>query len=159
MTAYLAVKLAHLLSILVWVGGMAFAHFFLRPALPVLSPPQRLQLMLAVLARFLGAVTLAAPLAVASGWWMIDRVARQAAETGGSLVMPGSWTLMAVLGMLMLGIFVLIRVRLFPRFRDAVQAGRWPDAAVALAAIRQWVAVNLGLGLVTVVAAVMQLPG
>ena len=29
---YNALKLVHVLSIIVWVGGMVFAHFFLRPA-------------------------------------------------------------------------------------------------------------------------------
>ena len=28
----------HLLSLFVWIGGMVFAHFFLRPSLAVLEP-------------------------------------------------------------------------------------------------------------------------
>src|SRR5690606_13190855 len=42
-TAMLAALLlfVHLISIVVWVGGMAFAHFCLRPALPLLPPPER----------------------------------------------------------------------------------------------------------------------
>ena len=47
-----ALKLAHLLAIIVWVGGMVFAHFFLRPAAQSLEPPQRLRLMHDVAARF-----------------------------------------------------------------------------------------------------------
>lgn len=43
-----------------WVGGMLFARFFLRPALAVLDPPQRLRLMHEVLRRFFAAVTVAA---------------------------------------------------------------------------------------------------
>ena len=42
----------HLIGIVFWVGGMAFAHFCLRPALPLLAPPERLRLMHAVLTRF-----------------------------------------------------------------------------------------------------------
>ena len=46
-------KLLHLLAVLLWVGGMFFAHFILRPAaVEALEAPQRLKLMDAVLRRF-----------------------------------------------------------------------------------------------------------
>ena len=48
---YASLKLIHLLSIIVWVGGMVFAHFFLRPALQPLEPAVRMRLMADVLAR------------------------------------------------------------------------------------------------------------
>lgn len=64
---YATLKTLHLLSVIVWVGGMVFAHFFLRPALGVLEVPQRLRLMQAVLGRFFSAVLLAAGLALATG--------------------------------------------------------------------------------------------
>jgi uncharacterized membrane protein len=42
--------LIHLLSVVAWIGGMAFAHFCLRPvAAEQLPPPQRLPLLAAVL--------------------------------------------------------------------------------------------------------------
>ena len=31
---YATLKLLHILAIVVWIGGMVFAHFFLRPAVP-----------------------------------------------------------------------------------------------------------------------------
>ena len=31
---YATLKTLHVLSIIVWIGGMVFAHFFLRPPLP-----------------------------------------------------------------------------------------------------------------------------
>jgi uncharacterized membrane protein len=37
MTTMALLNLVHVL----WVGGMAFAHFFLRPAVQALDPPQR----------------------------------------------------------------------------------------------------------------------
>jgi hypothetical protein len=40
---YLTLKTLHVLAVGLWVGGMAFAHFFLRPALGTLEPPQRLK--------------------------------------------------------------------------------------------------------------------
>ena len=41
---YATLKLVHVLSLIVWIGGMVFAHFFLRPAVQALEPPQRLRL-------------------------------------------------------------------------------------------------------------------
>ena len=52
-------KAVHVLAVLVWVGGMVFAHFFLRPALVLLEPPQRLRLMHEVLRRFFAIVLVA----------------------------------------------------------------------------------------------------
>ena len=51
-----ALKTLHVMSVILWIGGMAFAHFFLRPSLGVLEPPARLALMTAVLGRFFRAV-------------------------------------------------------------------------------------------------------
>jgi len=43
----------HFAAVVVWIGGMVFAHFCLRPAaLATLQPPQRLPLMAAALGRF-----------------------------------------------------------------------------------------------------------
>jgi hypothetical protein len=43
MMLYATLKTIHLLSIIVWIGGMVFAHFFLRPAVAQLEPPLRLR--------------------------------------------------------------------------------------------------------------------
>ena len=48
---YAALKTLHVLSIIVWLGGMVFAHFFLRPAVAQLEVPLRLRLMHDVLGR------------------------------------------------------------------------------------------------------------
>lgn len=147
---YNALKLAHVLSIIVWIGGMVFAHFFLRPAAQSLEPPQRLRLMHDVLQRFLGAVTVAVVVVLVSGLWMIGNVARQAAQSGARFAMPLDWTIMATLGIVMMAIFGHIRFALFRRLQRAVAASDWPAGGQAMAAIRQWVAVNLGLGVAIV---------
>ena len=49
---FILFKLLHLLAIIIWVGGMFFAHFFLRPAVQGLQPPERVMLMHGVLQRF-----------------------------------------------------------------------------------------------------------
>ena len=64
---YASLKLIHLLSIVVWVGGMVFAHFFLRPATQALEPAVRVRLMHDVLERFFAAVLVAVVLMLASG--------------------------------------------------------------------------------------------
>jgi len=143
---YLTLKALHVLAVGLWVGGMAFAHFFLRPALGTLEPPQRLSLMHGVLRRFFSAVLVAVLLILASGAWMIGQAARAAAGTPAGFSMPLDWALMTAVGLLMMLIFGHIRFVLFRRMSAAVQAAQWPVAAAALASIRRWVAVNLALG-------------
>jgi uncharacterized membrane protein len=140
-------KAVHVLAVVVWVGGMAFAHFFLRPSLAVLEPPQRVRLMHAVMGRFFAAVLWAAGLILASGLWIIGRVARQAAQSGGSFAMPLDWIVMSVLGLVMIAIFGHIRFGLYRRLDRAVQAGDIPAGGAVLAQIRPWVGLNLALGL------------
>lgn len=152
---YNLLKLAHVLSILVWVGGMVFAHFFLRPAVASLEPPERLRLMHGVLGRFFKVVLALSSVAVITGVWMIGRVAKDTVQSGGAFHMPLSWTLMAALGLLMWAIFGHIRFALFKRFSGAVALAEWPQAAASLASIRLWVSINLALGLLTVAVALL----
>lgn len=147
---YATLKTIHLLSIIVWVGGMVFAQFFLRPALASLAPPQRLRLMHDVLGRFFNAVLLAATLALVTGIWMIGRVAKQTVQAGASFNMPLEWMVMAALGVVMVGIFGHIRFALYKRLTRAVNAADWAAGGAAMASIRVWVAVNLGIGVAVV---------
>ena len=147
---YATLKLVHILSLIVWIGGMVFAHFFLRPATQTLEPAVRVRLMADVLQRFFNAVLVAIVLVLGSGLWMIGNIARAAAESGGRFAMPLSWTIMATLGLVMMAIFGHIRFALFKRLQRAVAAADWAAGAKALASIRSMVAVNLGLGVLTV---------
>lgn len=153
---YEALKTVHVLSIIVWIGGMVFAHFFLRPALAQLEAPQRLRLMHEVLGHFFQAVLVASLLTLATGVWMLGRVAKQVVQSGGSFEMPLAWTIMAVLGTLMVAIFMHIRFALFKRLRQAVEGAQWDAGGAALAQIRTWVSVNLGLGVVVLLVALMR---
>ena len=143
---YSVLKLVHLLSVIVWIGGMVFAHFFLRPAVAALDMPQRVRLMHAVLGRFFRAVLVVASLTLVSGLWMIGRVAKQTVQSGGSFHMPLDWTVMAVLGILMVVIFGHMRFALYKRLDRAVAASDWVAGGAALASIRLWVAINIVLG-------------
>jgi uncharacterized membrane protein len=153
---YAILKTLHVLSIVVWVGGMAFAHFFLRPAVAPLDPPVRVRLMHDVLGRFFKAVLAASLLTLASGVWMLGRVAKQAVQSGGSFEMPLAWTVMTVLGVAMVAIFMHIRFALYKRLNAAVAASDWSAGGAALAQIRRWVSVNLGLGVVVLVVTLLR---
>lgn len=147
---YVILKTVHLLSIIVWLGGMAFAHFFLRPALQQLEPPQRLVLMRDVLQRFFAVVLVIIAAVLLSGIAMMGLVHSMAAQAGAKFSMPVSWMVMAVLGLAMMAVFGHIRFALFKRLDQAVNAKDWPAGGKALGQIRQLVALNLALGVVIV---------
>ncbi|QMV73548.1 CopD family protein [Comamonas piscis] len=147
---YIILKTVHLLSIIVWLGGMAFAHFFLRPALQQLEPPQRLMLMRDVLQRFFAVVMVIIAAVLLSGIGMMGLVHKMAAQAGAKFSMPVSWMVMAVLGLAMMAVFGHIRFALFKRLDKAVNAKDWPAGGKALGQIRQLVALNLALGTVIV---------
>jgi uncharacterized membrane protein len=147
---YAILKLLHVLSIIVWVGGMVFAGFFLRPAALQLEPPLRQRLMQAALQRFFAAVLVAIVVVLVTGGWMIGRAAKDTVKAGLGFNMPLDWTIMAALGLLMMAIFGHIRFVLFKRLSRAVVASDWPAGGAALASIRTWVGVNLALGIVII---------
>ena len=149
-------KTLHMLSIIVWIGGMVFAHFFLRPAVAQLEPALRLPLMHAVLGRFFQAVLAASLLTLLSGMWMIGRVAKQVVQSGGSFEMSLAWTIMAVLGVAMVAIFMHIRFVLYKRLDRAVAASEWGAGGAALAQIRHWVSINLGIGVLVLLVTLLR---
>ena len=137
----------HLASVIVWVGGMAFAYFCLRPAAArLLQPPQRLPLWVATFDPFFRLVAIAVSVIVVTGFAMLLQVGFAAAPIG--------WHVMMVLGLVMAGVFVYIRRVLHARLRSHCEAGEWTEGAQALNAIRQLVALNLVLAALTVAAAV-----
>lgn len=148
---YATLKLLHILAIVVWIGGMVFAHFFLRPAALQLEPPQRIRLMHGALQRFFAWVLVSIAVVLASGLWMIGRAAKDTVQVGLGFAMPLDWTIMATLGIVMMAIFGHIRFALFKRLSQAVAASDWPAGGAALASIRLWVSVNLAIGVLIIV--------
>jgi uncharacterized membrane protein len=139
--------LIHLAAVIVWVGGMFFAHFCLRPvAAAQLPPPQRLPLLAAVLGRFFSVVGLALVLLWGSGLLRF-------AQVGAAI--PGSWHTMLGLGMAMTVIFAIIVLRFHRRLVSALTTQDWPTAGAAMNSIRKLVLINLVLGFVTVAIAVL----
>ncbi len=136
----------HGLAAIVWLGGMFFAYVCLRPAAAsVLQPPQRLPLWTAVLSRFLPCVAVAIVLLLASGTVLLQRVGIKSAPVG--------WHVMVTLGLVMSAVFAAIYFRWFPQLRAHCARQAWPEAALALNAIRRAVGINLILGTVVVLAA------
>ncbi|OIP19030.1 MAG: hypothetical protein CO105_14170 [Comamonadaceae bacterium CG_4_9_14_3_um_filter_60_33] len=156
--SYAILKTLHLLAIIVWIGGMVFSHFFLRPATGALEPAVRVPLMHAVLGRFFGAVLAAIAITLATGLWMIGQVAKQVVQAGGHFSMPLEWTIMATLGIVMMLIFGHIRFGLYKRLSRAAQALDWPAGAAALGQIRTWVLVNLAMGVLIVLVTLIGVP-
>jgi uncharacterized membrane protein len=148
---YAILKLLHILAIVVWIGGMVFAHFFLRPAAMQLDAPQRVRLMHDTLQRFFSAVLVSIGVVLVSGLWMIGRLAKETVQAGLSFNMPLDWTIMATLGIVMMAIFGHIRFALFKRLGKAVAASDWPAGGAALASIRTWVGINLVIGVAIIV--------
>lgn len=148
---FIAFKLVHLLAVIIWVGGMFFAHFFLRPAVQGLQPSDRVTLMHGVLQRFFAWVLVLAVVVLVSGIGMIGSIHGMAAQAGGTFNMPINWMVMSILGVVMMAVFGHIRFALFKRLDTAVKAKDWPAGGKALESIRKWVSLNLALGLVIVV--------
>ncbi|MCV2360314.1 CopD family protein [Paucibacter sp. TC2R-5] len=147
---YALLKTLHLLAIIVWLGGMCFSYFFLRPAAAQLEAPVRVRLMHAVMGRFFKATFWASLLVLGSGVWMLGRVAKQVVQSGGVFQMPLAWTVMAVLGCVMVAIFMHIKFALYKKLSRSVGAEDWAAGGQALAQIRNWLAFNLGLGTLVV---------
>ncbi|HYD76048.1 CopD family protein [Ramlibacter sp.] len=137
----------HLAGAMVWVGGMVFAYFCLRPAAAqVLEPPQRLTLWARTFGRFFPLVGVAIALILLSGFTLLLQVGFAAAPVG--------WHAMMTLGLLMSGLYAYIVLVPYTALQRYCEAAAWPAAAATLNRIRQLVALNLVLAALTVAAAV-----
>ncbi len=140
--------LLHLSGVIIWVGGMFFAHFCLRPvAVAQLPPPQRLPFLAAVLGRFFKAVALSVAVILLTGFASL-------AATGFAQA-PLHWHVMAGLGLLMSAIFGVIYFLYFPRLQAGVAMLEWPLAGAALNRIRVLVMSNLFLAALTIAVATL----
>ena len=138
-------KTLHVLGVILWIGGMAFSQFSLRPSLVLLDAPARVKLMHEVFRRFFAIATVASLVVVISGAWMMGQLAQANIEP------PPAWKAMAVLGVVMLVVFGYVRAVLFRRLGDAVERQDWPAGAAVLASIRRCIIANLALGLSIIV--------
>jgi uncharacterized membrane protein len=146
-------KLLHLISAIVWMGGMTFMLFALRPSITALMEPQpRARLMGEVWQRFFAMVAVAVLVLFATGTHLYTSAFKAAKAAGGAGSVPLGWNLMLVIGMLMFLIFGHIYFAGFRKFKRAVAAAEWPVAAKAAGLIHKLVVVNFVLGWLAIVA-------
>ena len=133
----------HLLSAILWVGGMIFAHMMLRPAaVQVLEPPLRLNLWIQVFRRFFLWVWIAVITLLSSGYWMVFNIFGGFGNVGTHIhVMHG-------LGIVMILIFMHVFFVPYRKLRHAVIVENFQEGAARLAQIRQLVGLNILIGLV-----------
>jgi uncharacterized membrane protein len=134
----------HILAALYWVGGMAFAYTVLRPAAGPLEPPVRLALWRRVFEGFFPWVGLSILLLLLSGYGMIF------SEFGGFSHIGLYVHVMQGVGIVMMLLFGHLYFAPWRRLRTALDGGALPEAAKYLNQIRMIVAVNLTLGVITV---------
>lgn len=145
---YALSKLLHLSAAIVWLGGMTFMLWALRPvAATQLQPPVRVPLLAAVLERFFNAVWLSIAVLLVTGTGLLLSVGMKAAPLG--------WHLMLGLGLLMFAIFGHLYLGPFRRLKLAVTAADWPEAGRRLGQIQTMVQINFALGWLAVAAVLL----
>ncbi|HHI76156.1 MAG TPA: hypothetical protein ENJ94_03175 [Gammaproteobacteria bacterium] len=134
----------HLLSVVIWVGGMFFAYMVLRPvAAGQLEPPARLRLWVGVFGRFFPWVWVCVALILGTGLWMMF-------GTFGGFQAPLYIHVMFGLGIVMMLIFMHVFFAPYGRLKRAVAAEDWPAGGKALGQIRMLVGTNTLIGLANI---------
>jgi uncharacterized membrane protein len=138
----------HVLSAVVWVGGMFFAYVILRPvAADLLEAPVRLRLWRANFQRFFPWVWAAVVLLPATGYWIIF------AQLGGMAGARLHIHIMQGIGLLMIALYLHLYFAPYRRLARAVAAEDYPSAGKSLNQIRFIIGTNLLLGLTVVAVA------
>ena len=138
----------HLLSAVVWVGGMFFAYMFLRPvAASQLEPPARLQLWVGVFKKFFPFVWLSLLFLPLTGYLMIFDI------WGSMGATPLYVHIMNGLGIVMILIYLHVYFAPFKRLKEAVIKQDWPEGGRNLNIIRKMVGINTMIGLVVIIVA------
>lgn len=137
----------HVLSVVIWVGGMLFAYLVLRPtAAAQLPPPERLTLWVGVFQRFFPWVWAAIVLILFTGLGMMY------AYFGGMKSPPYVQTMFG-LGLIMMFIFMHVFFAPYGRLKRAVAAKDWQAGGRNLATIRKLVGLNAVIGVIVIVVA------
>lgn len=140
----LAISL-HILSAVIWVGGMFFAYIVLRPVAAVqLEAPQRLTLWSNIFSTFFPWVWACVVILLGTGFWLISN------KFGGMKNIGLHINIMMSMGMIMC--FMFMHVFFAPRRRlaQAVTDNNWEEAGKHLAQIRKLIGINLIIGLLVI---------
>jgi uncharacterized membrane protein len=138
----------HILSAVVWVGGMFFAYMFLRPVAAMqLEPPARLQLWVSVFQKFFPFVWLSILFLPLTGYMMIFDIW---GSMGGA---PLYVHIMNGLGMVMILMYLHVYFAPFKRLKEAVITQDWQEGGRNLNIIRKMIGINMMIGLIVIIVA------
>ena len=132
----------HLLAIVLWVGGMAYALLVLRPSLGLLDATPRMNVHLQTLRRFFRLVWHVMPIALLTGWSML------VFKEGGFAHAPWFVNTMQGLAIVMAVVFAWGFFAPYRRLRRAIR-----PTSSQLDAARAPLAINLALGATIVLVA------
>lgn len=142
-------KSLHILGVVIWVGGMFFSYMILRPVVNrLLVPPQFIKFWQLTFSHFFPWVWFSLTMILASGLHMITKM-------GGFSNLPFYIYLMIALGGMMMLIFIYIFFTAYRKLKHYVVIEEWELAGIALIQIRVLIGLNLILGIVTTVIAVL----
>jgi uncharacterized membrane protein len=135
----------HVLSAVIWVGGMFFAYMAMRPAVvEVVNESQRGMLWCNTLSRFFQWVWASVTLLLVTGYWMIFSVFGGMAGAGWHIhVMHG-------LGIVMMLLYLYVYFAPFRKLKQAVANQDPQEGGRQVGQIRRLVGTNLILGLIVV---------
>ena len=146
-------KILHLIAGIVWMGGMTFMLFALRPAVIIAMEAQpRAILMGQVWKRFYAMVLASIVVLFATGTHLYTATFRATRLATGDGGVPLGWNIMLVLGLVMMLIFGHIYFAGFKNYKRSVAAGDWPLAAKAASLIHTMTLINFSLGWLAIVA-------
>lgn len=146
-------KLLHLIAGIVWMGGMTFMLFALRPAaIAVMEAQPRAILMGQVWKRFYAMVLVSIVVLFATGTHLYTATFRATRLATGDGGVPLGWNIMLVLGLAMMLIFGHIYFAGFKKYKRAVAAGDWPLTGKAAGLIHTMTLINFSLGWIAILA-------
>jgi len=138
-------KFLHVLSAIVWLGGVSFMLFALRPAAAeLLKPPLRLPFIAQALGRFFKLVWGSIAVLLLTGLAMLLAVGMKNAPLG--------WHAMFGIGLLMFALFGHVYFGPFRRLKMAVKTADWPEGGRRVGQIAMLAQIILLLGTLSIAA-------
>ncbi|MBF0282945.1 MAG: CopD family protein [Magnetococcales bacterium] len=136
----------HLLSAVIWVGGMFFSHMVLRPVLSPQEMERKVPMWGEVLKRFFPVVWFTVILLPVTGYAMAWGFFNGPLHSGWHVLV------MQIIGWGMIGNFLRVYFRPYRRMKYMLKELLIPEAGLYLERIRIAMSINLFLGLLLVTA-------
>ncbi|MFW6379239.1 MAG: CopD family protein [Guyparkeria sp.] len=133
----------HLLSAVLWIGGVFYAYAVLRPAVGFLSGPERVSLWDRVFTRFFRWVWVLIAALLISGYGLLF-------SSFGGFSSPGYLHGMQLFGWLTIIVFVVLAFGPYRQLHIAVAAEDWGRAGEMIPRIRRLVHIIMWLGLISI---------